>query len=726
MIEGQLPTFPRPCPIPGHPQDDEPAEFKSDSAWARLRAWHLHAPAERLPLPLVLFTWPVAWMLHAWHVEGHVITYTVAGTVLAVWLTWQRHQRKSPHLRLAATEAALVAAAVGGWMAAAVTSGPLGWPAHLLTWIYLAGAIGGYVWLRRHPAVRAARARRDEETAWTARKTWWHQVAHRLGLDGWHLVKANETLLGEELFIRTSPDGKLASQVIHDAAHIAERLAGILGLPYGRIDVDQTGTPFELRISIRSDDPWKEPIWHPALAGDSPHAELMPVPASIRQPLVLGIDPETGEPLTLKLWDKRGAKVVQVLAKKDGGKTTLFDTLTERITACPDARLLQVNLSKALEDGWWAPLAEANALDGDMQRALLILQFAYDAIRQRPRGGRETRVHQPTPAEPLFVLKIDEIDAVAGNQEAKRLLGLIASKCRSEGVALVLGGQRATVQWTGGSDVRANADIAVWGKFVRGSEKNHVAGAEANLPDMGEYGGGHPGVFGICELPFNGSCQKGRTFYWGEEAPGLQRLVAERAATRAPYVLEPALATLEGTWAQITGAAPVTPASQEHPQEQPGNAIRERLAKVHAANEERPLPAQAEALPEVPGVPAGVTADLLRILSSSRLSSAAAGQALGMSKSAAHRYLAALRDAGVVEMAGIGKSVKWRLARRAAVGAEPPDRVTIEEVARAMHDGLVEATEKQRAVLERAWEIAHRPHLTLVPPLPDDDEGNGQ
>ena len=58
--------FPRPCPIPGHPQDDEP-ELAPESAWSRLRGWHLHAPAERLPVPLILLTWPAAWVLHAAH-----------------------------------------------------------------------------------------------------------------------------------------------------------------------------------------------------------------------------------------------------------------------------------------------------------------------------------------------------------------------------------------------------------------------------------------------------------------------------------------------------------------------------------------------------------------------------------------------------------------------------------------------------------------------------------
>jgi DNA-binding transcriptional ArsR family regulator len=718
-----LTRYPRPCPIPGHPQDDEPVPPVSDSAWSRLRAWHLHAPAERLPLPLILVTWPAAWVLHAVHVPGHLVTYAAGAAVAVTWLTWRRHQKNSPHPRLAATEAAMVAAAVGGWIAAAVTSGPLGWPAHLLSWIYLAGAVLGYQWLRKHPAVLAARSRRDEEARWTAKKTWWHQVAHRLGLNGWHLVKANPTLLGEELYIRTSPDGKLASQVIHEAHVIAERLAGIEGLPYGRIDVETTGRPFELRLSIRSDDPWKEPVWHPLLVSDSPYAALMPVPATITRPLVLGIDPETGEPLTLKLWDKRGAKVVQVLAKKDGGKTTLLDTLTERITACTDARLLQINLSKALEDGWWSRLAEANALDGDMVKALLILQFSYDAIRERPRGGRSARVHQPTAEEPLFVVKIDEIDAVARDERAKKLLGLIASKCRSEGWALVTGGQRATVQWTGGSDVRANADIVVWGKFVRGAEKNHVAGAEANLPDMGEYGAGHPGVFGICELPYNGSYQKGRTFYWGEDGDAVQRLVEGRLAVREPYALEPALAVLADTWAQVTGAAPVTPAPQERSREHPGpgSGLRERLARARALNEEHPAPVRHHR--PVPGVPPEVMPVLMDLLAAPEGTSAGlAAMAIGMSKSTAKNYLTALRNAGLAEAYGAGRGARWRLVRSRAEDPAERKYQTFADLADAAHAGqMPDLTGDQEELLEQVWQIVHRPNLRLI-----EGEGDAQ
>ena len=79
--------------------------------------------------------------------------------------------------------------------------------------------------------------------------------------------------------------------------------------------------------------------------------------------------PRPATPLPLTLWDEdEGGKVVSVAAKKGSGKTVLLNCITERITACPDARLIQVNLSKAREDRRWAPLAIANALGMDASR----------------------------------------------------------------------------------------------------------------------------------------------------------------------------------------------------------------------------------------------------------------------------------------------------------------------------------------------------------------------
>jgi DNA-binding IclR family transcriptional regulator len=85
-----------------------------------------------------------------------------------------------------------------------------------------------------------------------------------------------------------------------------------------------------------------------------------------------------------------------------------------------------------------------------------------------------------------------------------------------------------------------------------------------------------------------------------------------------------------------------------------------------------------------------------------------------MSKSAAHRYLSALREAGVVETTGAGRAIRWRLAGATSAAAQPQPYTTIEALAQAVHDGLVDATDEQREVLEQAWQIAQRPRLTLL------------
>lgn len=45
-----------------------------------------------------------------------------------------------------------------------------------------------------------------------------------------------DTNLGEERLITTSPENTLATRIAGNSSAIAEKLAHILGLPYGRID----------------------------------------------------------------------------------------------------------------------------------------------------------------------------------------------------------------------------------------------------------------------------------------------------------------------------------------------------------------------------------------------------------------------------------------------------------------------------------------------------------
>ena len=722
-----LTRYPRPCPIPGHPQDGEPAPLAPDSAWSRLRAWHLHAPAERLPLPLALTVWPGAWVLHAARFPGHVVTWIAVAAVAVTWLTWRRHRKNSSHPRLAATEAAMVTAAAGGWFAAAVTSGPLGWPAHLLSWIYLAGAIGGYRWLRKHEAVRAARARRDADAEWTARKAEWHRIAHLIGLGDFHLQSVTKTRLGEELLLTSAPGSELATRVAAASRPYAEKFAHLRGLPYGRVDIRLTEYPGQLVIEIREEDPSVDgPVIHPAIDPHSPYKDWFPERRSIRQPIPIGVIPETGEPMELVLFDDEGGKAVGVYSITGGGKTNVLDDIREWVTACDDAVLVQLNAAGSGDERTWEPLAAVTAAGlqaddpGLRQRILGALQWARHLIGQRAETAADTgeSVFQPTRHHPAAVVMIDEVDETGNIEGASKLLEFLASKQRKAAVCLILAGQRATAAWTGGAGVRINVSTMVIGVLARDSETRHAVGAENDIPDISEYSAGEAGYFGIWSVRRKKYLQRGRTFYIGKIGVQKEQIIARRDPAARPV--------LEGA-GQITAPAPA--ASRE----QAGSGLRERLAHVRERNEHRPpVPAGTGALPVVPGVPPEAMAVLYPMLASGRTSAAAVGLRLGVSKTTAHGYLAAMREYGFAEVAGGGRSSGWQLPERPEVPEQMHEPLrqyvtasqytTLEDLAQAVHDGLVDADQDARDVLAEVRRIAGRRRLTAVP----DPAGDGQ
>lgn len=678
-------------------QADEMPLMVTESASSRFRAWVRHAPAERAPLPLIPAIWIATVMMHTAGVRGLFVGGAAAlATAVAGWMG-ERRSKNAEHPRLAGTEVAAVTAAAGAWVTAGAELGPLAGPEHLLSVLYLAASGGGYWWLRRHDAVQAARRRRDEAAAWEARKADWHRLAPLLGLNGSHLLKYGETLLGDEMLIDSRGTGKRASQI--SGRDVAERLGELEMIPAGRIDVTTDRIPGRLWIRVRRKDPWQNALTHPAIDPSSPFARFVEDPATCRKPLVIGGDPESGDPLRLTLWDaEEGGKVVLVVAKKGSGKTVLLSCITERITACPDAQLIQVNLGKHREDRRWAPLAAANALGRDQAgQARRILQWVLNAIEERSKGGDDARV-TPAPATPLLIVKIDEIDQVAADPVCRDLLSKIASKCRSEAVALIIAGQRATAQWMGGADLRANVDIVVLGRVARAGEARKATGEEIDLPDMGEYGEGRPGVFLITELGGGGGYERGRVFKLDDPAD-IDKIVARRAAARRPYVPEPALAALAGLWAKITGAdaggedqgadaeAAINPAASQMIQ-----GTEQITAKI---GEARSLAGADPELPEIPPEMAGHAAEqlaerrrqfftayadidipedelnavLAMLAAPGGTSTGAVADALGKGRTTAHRYLTRLALAGHAEVRGRGRGAGFHATGTASGGA---------------------------------------------------------
>jgi hypothetical protein len=746
--------YPRPCPIPGHPQDENEAVLVTESAWARLRDWYLHAPAERLPLPVIVLTWPAAWVLHAAHVPGHIVTYIAVGAAVLCWLTWWRHERSSPHHRLLPTEAALVEAAVGGWIAAAATWGPLGWPAHLLTWIYLAGASGGYWWLRRHEAVRAARQRREDDAAWAARKAEWHRVAHSIGLGDFHLQKVTPTLLGEELLLTSAPGSDLASRIARNADAIAEKYAHLEGLPYGRVDISTTDYPGQLVIGIRRADPSvKGIVYHPLTtpwpsAEPSPYAGWFPAAATIREQVPVGIIPETGEAMTLTLFDEIGAKAVGVHGATGSGKSTLLNDVRERVTAMTDAALVQLNGAHMGDELTWEPLAAATACgpaasDEEVRdKILTVLEWAQHLVTDRSATLAQTghSVFQPTPDDPAYVLMVDEVDEVVTSVPGSgAILEFLASKQRKSAVCLILATQRATQKQTGGGMVRANLSQVVIGNTNRATESRHATGAEAEIPDISEYSRGRKGYFQIWDPQAKEITARGRTFLLGvppDELAYCKRIVdARRGARRVPDVV---LGAPRGHGPGGHGLGERDPGAAA-----PGvSEMRARLAAARAVSERTP-PAAGPARPAAVRLPADIPAAdaqaLLALLGEPEGTSAGpAGAAIGKSKATAWRYLNMLREQGIAELVTAGRSSRYRLAGKPGPrpgpeteqGQRSPGYLTIQALAEAVHAGLADADEATREVLEKVWEIEHRtarPHLTVVPPLPGDArEGDAQ
>ena len=722
------PGFTRPCPIPGHPQDDpdDGVALVSGSAWSRLRAWHLHAPAERLPLPAALVTWPAAWAMHAGHVPGHdagIATLVAAG---CAWVTWAR-RGTGDGKRFLPTEAALVAAAIGGWITAAVTWGPLApSSSHVLSWAYLAGVIGGYTWLRRHEAVRAARARRDGEAAWAARKAWWHQFAPGIGLGGFDLQKIAPTFLGEEYLLTGSPYGDRASAIAANSSAITERWEHIEGLPYGSIDIDRTTHPGQLRVSVRRVDPSvSADVRHPMTDPGSPYARWFPVPATIREPVPFGVVPETGEPMEAVLWDEEGGKVIGVYAATGMGKTTVLNDFRERVTAMPDAILIQVNGAKVGDELAWESLAAATAAgsarfeDDAAERIMRTLEWAQLLITERSRTHVLTgdSVFQPTREDPAVVIMIDEVDEVAKIPGASPVLEFLASKLRSAAVVLAVAGQRATNQWTGGGGVKANLSTVLLGSMARGSESRHATGAEHDIPDISEYSRGRAGFFQVWDARGKQVRARGRAFNIGS-IRDQQAIIRAREAAGRPALPGPALvfgdeeqtSTVEGN----------------RPSESP---MRARLANAlgllngstakpapEAPGGTRPSapPAPGDRPRAVPGVPAEAMPVLMRLLAGPEGTTAAeAGLALGKSKQSALDYLTVLRDRDIAKMTGGGRGTRWWLVRAEPAGeqpaAAPRPYLTLAAHAEAVVKGLAGNVDaEQRALMEQVYAMTRR------------------
>jgi hypothetical protein len=315
-------------------------------------AWLADSPAERATPLAAGVVLGAAAILHAAHVSSLDIglpALTSAGvTALMV------------RDRAAGRRAAAAIAAVGGWMTLATAAGPMAGRYDAVGLLWLAGSAYGYSKIVRHDSVRRAREWRNAKLDWLARR-------EQYGLRGSHLVDYERTRLGEAWEVDVQETGRRASS--HVQGDLAERIAETEMLPVVRVRVTAARMAGRIRISVRRSDPWDKSAPHPVL-DPSPELEL-PVPCSIRRPVTVGMDPETGKPLPLTAWDETGSKNILIVGKKGSGKSTLLSCIRERLTAADDALVYDINVSKAQENLEWAPACELSAVGRDEKKKAL-------------------------------------------------------------------------------------------------------------------------------------------------------------------------------------------------------------------------------------------------------------------------------------------------------------------------------------------------------------------
>ncbi|GIH89903.1 hypothetical protein Psi01_05330 [Planobispora siamensis] len=447
--------------------------------------WVARAPETRGLASGLAALYPAGEVMHALGPEPLLVGALAPPLALSTWVgTYKAHRSVKYSATLTAT-----VAAVPGWLAFAAHWGAFNLPTLVGYTSTAALAWSAFTW---SDVLR-------ERRAWQARQLRWDALATAVGLEDSKLISADDTRLGQCFRIDIRATGKRASQLARPGSGLAEDLAAHLALPTERVrisaDAKHAGI---IVIAVQLIDPWQGEVTHPALSGtasaDAARRSIMD------GPLVLGLDPDSGDDLALSVFDKAGGHHTFLVAPTGSGKTTLYNNLIEQASDRCDVLVMGIDVAKGTLGAIWGQVLDAHAGIGEYDKALQILAWAGVVITERSRasGGRN---HKPSPSAPVLLILIDELDEVTGynspiGTQAKALVEKIYRRGRSAGVVLATASQRGVIQYTGTKDPHANADNKIVLRVNRASEMNNVIpGWElAGMPNMETYARGVHGV----------------------------------------------------------------------------------------------------------------------------------------------------------------------------------------------------------------------------------------
>jgi S-DNA-T family DNA segregation ATPase FtsK/SpoIIIE len=329
--------------------------------------------------------------------------------------------------------AAMVAAALGGWLTAATAIGPQVNPMPVLAAILT--VLCGIPWWtsrRRRAKVRVERLLEA-----------WPDIANAVGLAGSQVMSALVDVWGWRARLHLA-----RGQTIHDVLARIPSIESGLGTFRGAVRVYPTVDDLANRCELRVLDL-------------DPHANAIawpgPSATTITQPIDLGPF-EDATPCRVLFLRRHVLFGGATGAGKSGGLNVLIGNLA----ACEDVVIWGIDLKKGMELGPWAPCIDRLATTPDEATKLLADAVQVLEARAALLAERGQRVWEPSPDMPALVIIIDEYaELVDDAPNAIKHADSIARRGRAVAVNLVAATQRPTQKAMGQGAVRSQMDVRI-------------------------------------------------------------------------------------------------------------------------------------------------------------------------------------------------------------------------------------------------------------------------
>jgi S-DNA-T family DNA segregation ATPase FtsK/SpoIIIE len=479
-------------------------------------AWRYRS--ELAPLYLASLAMLVGWALHATHRAWWWALLAVAAAAASALVIFGARLGLA---RLAERlYAAVVIAASGGWLAAAIDLGPLRRP------LPLALGIGGLVLAVPWWAHRRRRAKVRVERKLSA----WPEVARAVGLAGSQVMLAVVDMWGWRARFRLA-----RGQTIDDVRAKLPAIESGLGVFRGAARVYPTPDDLAHRFELRVLD-------------TDPHADAITWPgpsvASIAESIDLG--PFEDATAARVLFLRRHGLLGGV---SGSGKSGGLNVLMGNLTACVDVVIWAIDLKRGMELGPWASCIARLATTPAEARTLLADAVAVLEARASMLAASGQRVWQPSPEMPALLIIVDEYAELADDApEATGDADSVARRGRAVAVTLIAATQRPTQKAMGQGALRSQMDVRISFRVRERKDVELILGQGMLAAGWHAHTLNAPGKF-LISAPEHDTPRRARAYLVTDEA------VTATAARRAN--LRPALDPVSQQ--AITGRAQTSP-----------------------------------------------------------------------------------------------------------------------------------------------------------------------